>query len=343
MDFDGFPLVVGWELTLRCNLRCLHCASAAAEARPGELSLEEALAICDQFPALLVQEVDFTGGEPLLHPHWREIAARLASLGIPVQVLTNGLSLTPETLSALKDVGIHAVAISLDGLEGTHDTIRGHSGLFRKVLAAVERAQSAGFRVIVITTVNALNLGELPEMARLLLARGIPQWQIQPIFPLGRARANSALELTPGSCLRLGHFVREWQGRAMEGGLDIVPSDPYGYYTEFDVRPVPWQGCPAGRAACGIMSNGKVKGCLSLPDTFIEGDLRERDLWDIWFDPNAFAYTRRFTPSELGPFCQGCELAEQCMGGCSAMSYGATGAFHNNPFCFTGILSRAEA
>ena len=69
MGFEGFPLIVGWELTLLCNLRCRHCGSSAALPRPNEtISLDESLALCDQFPALLVHEVDFTGGEP--HYRW---------------------------------------------------------------------------------------------------------------------------------------------------------------------------------------------------------------------------------------------------------------------------------
>src|SRR5689334_17492757 len=57
MGFEGFPLIVGWELTLACNLRCRHCASSAGLPRDNELTIEESLAICDQFPPLLVQEV----------------------------------------------------------------------------------------------------------------------------------------------------------------------------------------------------------------------------------------------------------------------------------------------
>ena len=55
MSFEGFPFVVGWELTLCCNLRCAHCGSSAGYARGDELTLEESLGLCDQMPELLVQ------------------------------------------------------------------------------------------------------------------------------------------------------------------------------------------------------------------------------------------------------------------------------------------------
>ena len=98
MLIEAFPLVVGWELTLTCNLRCLHCGSSAGLPRENELTTEEALSICDQFPDLLVQEVDFTGGEPLLRSDWKEIANRLIDQGINVSILTHGLDLTSEKI-----------------------------------------------------------------------------------------------------------------------------------------------------------------------------------------------------------------------------------------------------
>jgi hypothetical protein len=87
-DFEGFPFVIGWELTLACNLRCRHCGSSAGLPRTNELTLEEALALCNDLPALLVQEVDFTGGEPLMRSDWPVIAGRLSQLGIKTKVIT---------------------------------------------------------------------------------------------------------------------------------------------------------------------------------------------------------------------------------------------------------------
>jgi MoaA/NifB/PqqE/SkfB family radical SAM enzyme len=82
MDFEGFPFIVGWELTLACNLRCEHCGSSAGLPRRDELTLAEALTICEQLPDLLVCEVDFTGGEPLVRPDWWKIAQKLYELKI---------------------------------------------------------------------------------------------------------------------------------------------------------------------------------------------------------------------------------------------------------------------
>jgi len=343
MGYEGFPFIIGWELTLTCNLRCRHCGSNAGNPRENELSTEEALALCDQFPALLVQEVNFTGGEPLLRSDWMLIANRLAGHDIKTKVITNGLSLAPDTIHQMKDAGITGVGVSLDGLAATHDNIRGYSGLFQKVLAGIESLMKAGLPVTVITTANGLNIGELPEIMSLLKRIGIRQWQIQPIFPTGRSHDATELRLTEQQYLDLGLFYQRYESEMRKDGLEILPGDSFGYFTDLDNREPAWRGCPAGLYSCGITSHGLIKGCLSLPDAVVEGDLRRNDLWDIWFQADSFAYTRGFSADRLGPNCSACEKSEQCKGGCSTMSYGSTGNFHNDPFCFLAIQQRETA
>ncbi len=343
MTFDGFPLVISWELTMACNLRCCHCASSAGLARANELTLAECLDICAQFPALLVREVAFTGGEPLLRPEWPAIATRLKKSRICTQIITNGLSLTPDTIAKMRDTGIDALGVSLDGREATHNRIRGCDGLYARVLAGIERVLHADIPVTVITTANAWNLDEIPSLFELLKSVGVKRWQIQPIFPLGRSSESADMQLSGSKYMQFGQLVHDLIAGTGQNGFKIELADSYGYATEFDQRLPEWRGCPAGLVSCGITSDGKVKGCLSLPDEVVEGDLRKHDLWDIWFAPGSFPYTRGWTPERLGSLCRGCDRAEQCRGGCSAMSYGSTGQFHNDPHCFFGISNHAGA
>ncbi len=339
MAFEGFPLVVGWELTLACNLRCGHCASSAGFPRPNELRLNEALDLCDQFPALLVQEVDFTGGEPLLRTDWIKIAMRLNELKITTRLVTNGL-LLKENVPFLKEANIATVGVSLDGLEVTHDRIRKRPGLFQQVIAGVEAALAADLPTAVITAVNDQNVRELPKLFAFLQSIGIRHWQVQPTFVLGRAQEGGELGLSESSYQELGEFICSHVGLCETGGFRMMPADGVGYFTALDTRKPAWRGCAAGILSCGITSEGKIKGCLSFPDKLIEGNLRERDLWDIWFDDEAFTYNRRFLLVDLGEYCKGCEFGEYCKGGCTVMSYAATQQFHNDPYCFHGMLAR---
>lgn len=340
MSFEGFPHIIGWELTLACNLRCRHCASAAGLPRDNELTLEEALALCDQFPALIVKEVHLTGGEPLLRPDWWKIAARLAERNITTRIVSNGLPLTKKRVSQMRSVGIDGVGVSLDGLETTHDAIRCWPGLFRRVFEGIERAAAAGLKVGVITAVNHRNLHELPELLTLLESSGVGHWQLQPNLPQGRSEEATDLHLSDQDYVELGVFFRDEQAKERENGFSIVPADSLGYFTELDLEEPPWRGCPAGFYTLGITSDGRVKGCLTLPDDAVEGNLRENDLWEIWFREDGFPYTRSFRVDRMGSNCKGCELAEQCRGGCSSMSRVCSGSFHNDPYCFHSIRKR---
>ncbi|ADN37238.1 Radical SAM domain protein [Methanolacinia petrolearia DSM 11571] len=332
MNFEVFPLIIGWELTLECNMRCRHCGSTAGAKRPNELTTKEALDLCDQFPDLLVQEVDITGGEPLLRKDWTIIAGHLQDLGIPVNILTNGLVMDSEMIAKMKELDIRAVGLSIDGLREVHDRFRNYRGSYEKTLNAMRLMQEAGIKYNIITTVNKENLGQLPAMHDVFRDLGVRHWRLQPLIPMGRALQNPGLELNDEDMLALGNFIRKQAADPDPVNPDIMCSDGLEY-----VKPGiggPWRGCPGGIISCGIMSDGRVKGCLSLPDEVCEGNIRDRDLWDIWFDPASFAYTRYFNQEDAGPLCTGCEKLGDCQGGCSSSSYTGTGIFHNDPVCF---------
>lgn len=330
--FEGFPLVVGWELTLACNIRCRHCASSAEKARERELSRTEAIHLCDQFPDLLVQEVDFTGGEALISPHWMEVAQHLKKLGITTRILSNGLLLNSENVARIRDSGIASVGISIDGLATNHDLIRNCSGLFDRVLRAVDHLGEVGIPVTVVTTINARNLGELAEVHRILKQHGVSAWQVQPLFPSGRCEKAEDLHLSCADYLEIETFLRHCPSAGES--LEVRAADGLGYFAGADPTEGAWHGCPAGIAACGILSDGRVKGCLSLPDHLCEESVRDKDLWDIWFSPGGFSYSRGFEERKLGENCANCQHGSRCKGGCTVMSYASTGRFHNDPYCF---------
>lgn len=334
MSFEGFPLIIGWELTLRCNLRCRHCGSTAGQPRANELSTEEALALCEQFPELLVQEVDFTGGEPWLRPDLPIIANKLKSLGINTNILTHGTGYSANDIDQLKKVGISGAGISLDGLQGTHDYIRRSEGAFASVMNTIQLLQAAEVPFNVITTVNAKNIGELKDLYEKLAMAGVRHWRLQAIIPMGRVKEAPELQISEHEFKQLGLFIQQQNSMATQDSTKIICSDGLQYVVPSDK---PWLGCGAGIVACGITADGKIKGCLSMPDELIEGDLRTTSLWDIWFDPGSFSYNRNFVETDLGSNCATCDKGKECKGGCSSSSYVTTKSFHNDPFCFKRI------
>ena len=120
-----------WELTLKCNLACGHCGSRAGEKRDNELSTEEALDLVRQFAEVGITEVTIEGGEAFLRPDWLTIARAITDHGMICSMVTGGYGLSRETARRMKAAGISSVTVSVDGLEATHNQIRGRERSFQ--------------------------------------------------------------------------------------------------------------------------------------------------------------------------------------------------------------------
>lgn len=172
---DKKPVVV-WNVTRRCNLKCLHCyAQAEAAAAPDELSPAEGLALLDDLKQFGVPVVLFSGGEPLMRPDLFDLVAYTVAQGMRAVISTNGTLISQEAALRLKDLGLSYVGISLDGTENTHDRFRGKKGAFAAALAGVRRCQEVGLKVGLRFTLNRANFREVPAIFDLVEEYRIPR------------------------------------------------------------------------------------------------------------------------------------------------------------------------
>ena len=98
------------EVTNRCNLRCPCCASDSGRARPCEMSLAEMKGVVRDLAALGCRDFTMLGGEFLLRPDWYDIASEVKDAGMELQLITNGLLVTPEVRSRFKALDLKATA-----------------------------------------------------------------------------------------------------------------------------------------------------------------------------------------------------------------------------------------
>ncbi|MGC4121347.1 MAG: radical SAM protein [Myxococcales bacterium] len=342
------PEVVGWETTLRCNMRCRHCGSTAGAARKQELSTREALDLCRQFADMGIPRIVLTGGETLLRPDWQEILQALIGSGIQVGLLTNGWGLNARVvkqLAKIADGGFH-LAVSIDGTREVHDDIRCLKGSFDRALGGAKAVKAAGIPAAVITTVSHANLHTLEDLGNTLLRELEPYcWQVQITTPFGRAKEHGDLNLSPVEYAQVATFVSRFRRKVKGTQMQVYPGDCLGYLSsiEHGMRGEDeWQGCQAGLRLAGIQSNGNVKACLSIiDDAFIEGNVLEEGLERIWSRPGAFAFTRQFKKSRLRGGCRSCSVAEVCRGGCSASSISVHGHAGQAPYCLKAVEDRA--
>jgi radical SAM protein with 4Fe4S-binding SPASM domain len=340
-----FPRLAVWELTLGCNMNCRHCGSRAGKKRDDELTLDEARKLAGELADLRCRWVTLGGGEPLLRQDWPEIARVLIERGVNVNMVTNGRAWTDETTRIAKQVGLESVAFSLDGLEDTHEYIRRVPGLFRHVLSCMDQCRDAGLVVSSISVINRRMLSELEAMRQLLADHGVQRWQVQLGTPTGNMADHPDLVIDPEDLLEI---VPKVAAMCRAGGRPkIYPGHNLGYFgePEADLRDrggaIPfWVGCSAGCSVIGIESNGNIKGCLSLPssmngvDEFVEGNIRDSSLLELWRRKGAFAYNRGFQVRQLNGFCRTCDYAEICRAGCTWAAFSKTGTRYDNVFCY---------
>jgi radical SAM protein with 4Fe4S-binding SPASM domain len=332
------PKYLLWELTLKCNCRCSHCAAAAGRVRREELSSSEALDVCQQMADLGVGSVCFMGGEALLRPDWDRIALRLKELGISaLGLVTNGIALNDTAWRKLEILEFCQLVISLDGTTpSVHDKRRGRKGALAKAQSAIkEMCTRPFFYKNVITSVDKSNLKELPLIRDWLLtnAPGIT-WIINYASPSPGSRMVVGDAVDKDDFLHLAQFIASNRAE-YSGQLEITGTHGMGYFSKRypDLHNFTWSGCQAGLSTLGLRSDGTVTGCLILSDPFIEGNVRQRSLSEIWNDPKSFIYNRRFSTKMLKGKCRECRWHEACRGGCRDVAYSFNADPFEVPFC----------
>lgn len=151
-----------WEVSARCNLSCKHCYQGGSKNKK-ELDLEESLSKVDNFFRNGVTTLLLTGGEPLLNPNIFEIIKRSRDYGIDTAVLTNGTLISKDCASRIADSNPNTIQISLDGLNETHDFIRG-AGCFKKIEHAINNLSKAGVYPSMKLTINKYNYPHVYEV-----------------------------------------------------------------------------------------------------------------------------------------------------------------------------------
>jgi len=151
----------------------------------------------------------FTGGEPLLRRDLEVCGKRLYERGFPWGIVSNGFHFTSKRLLTLLQAGLRAVTVSLDGLEDSHNWLRGNPQSFEKVLSAIKLLSDfPDLRYDVVTCINQKNFGELYKLKDLLLSNMLKEWRLFSIFPIGRARQHEQLQLNPVQFKQLFDFIR---------------------------------------------------------------------------------------------------------------------------------------
>ena len=250
------PLFVSYNVTGRCNMRCVFCEWWKT-SRP-ELPTKKALAAIDAVCSLGVPFFDLSGGEPLLRKDLNLLTKRAASHGCLVSMNSNGTLLTESRLSEVADF-LDLVVISLDGPKEVHDKIRGVPGTYDKAIEAIHLLKVHGIKVGVNSVATPWNIGILPNFIEELRST-VDFVQIQPIHPYPPKPENIPPEKQINQLL--DYLLRL---KRSDPGFLAVPTDFLKGFELFFRGEAP-KICHAGELYIGIDPSGNLLACPARSD-----------------------------------------------------------------------------
>ena len=333
------PLLVVWNLTNMCNLRCRHCYQQAGRASKDELSLEEKLRLVDELASAGVVAIAFSGGEPLMHPDFFPTARRARERNLYVSVATNGVLLTPEMVNRLANIGVGYVEVSLDSARPeVHDSFRGLPGAWKRTVEGISNVAKAGIFTVMATTVTRLNLEDVPALIDLSKKLGVSRFTHFNFIPTGRGKEIASLDLSPQQREELLKLLYE---KSQTSGIEVLSTAPQFARVVFQqscggaIAPTHFYvgknrswglktlaefigGCGAGRLYCAIQPKGDVTPCVYIPQLIV-GNIREKSFSEIWHKTKIFKDFQVRTT--LKGSCKTCDYNKIC-GGCRARSLG---------------------
>jgi len=317
----------------------MHCGSVAGKSRQRELTLSESFCLAEDIVRLGCKELTFIGGEIFLYEGWEKIAQLLSSKGLFVNLMSNGFHFNKKHIEQIQFANLSNVGISLDGTESIHNKIRRNSNSFSEIQNTFNLLNEAGIPIGVVTSLLELNYPYLEEIYSFLVQNNVNLWQIQLVNPMGNMSKHKDLVLDSKKIPTLIEFIK---AKNRDRYMLVVAADNVGYYhknCEYYIRGNRstvsyWAGCQAGLNTLFIDSIGNVKGCGALYDEeFIEGNIREKSLSEIWEDESNFEYNRKFNQNMLKGNCRKCEFGDICKAGCRASNYFSTSSIYENAYC----------
>jgi radical SAM protein len=332
-DFDVRPLLVIWEMTQACDLKCMHCrASAQPHRHPRELSAAEAFSLVDQVADMRVPMFVLTGGDPLKRSDLHAIIQYARRRSVKTSLTPSATPLlTREAVFELKESGLMRLALSLDGSTAQlHDGFRGVAGSWRRTLDAIEWSHEAKLPVQVGTTVTRHNIHDLDNLVELLSSVKVVLWSVFFLVPTGRGQTSDLLSPEEHEAVfaklyaaskRVRFHIKTTEGQhyrryVLQQRAQAAPSS--ALIADLIARAP--SGVNDGKGFVFISHTGEVYPSGFLPIS--AGNIRRDPLADIYRSCPLFLSLRDV--SQLKGKCGRCEFQDVC-GGSRARAFALTG------------------
>ena len=349
---DKKPVVV-WNVTRRCNLKCVHCYAHAKDMEfPDELSTAEGKALLDDLAQFGCPVVLFSGGEPLMRKDLIELADYAVKKGMRAVISTNGTLITPAVAQQLKSVGLSYVGISLDGMEEVNDRFRGVKGAFKMAMAGIAACQEAGIKVGLRFTMNRLNAGEIPAIFDLLEKHDIPRVCFYHLVYAGRGNKLMKEDLSHEETREAVDLIIDRTADLHERGkpkevltVDNHADGPYLYLRLLREKSAGAKDVLELLEMNEGNNSGRGIGCISWDGSvhadqfwrhYSFGNIRQRPFSEIWTDlSNTLMMQLKDKKEHVKGRCARCRWLGVCGGNFRVRAEAATGdLWLPDPACY---------
>jgi len=325
------PIAALAEITHRCPLQCPYCSNPVdLERASSELSTETWKRLIDEMSNLGVLQIHFSGGEPLVRKDLADLVGHAANAGLYVNLITSGVLLDRDKLSALANAGLSHVQISFQGTEDrSADHMAGFRGALSKKREAARLVREAGLPLTVNAVMHRQNLHQLPSIIDMAVELDAARLEVAHVQYLGWALRNRAALIPTFEQFEDSTRVVDAARERLKGLLviDYVIPDYYA------IRP---KKCMGGWAKqfFNITPSGKVLPCHAAESiTGLAFDsVQDHSLSWLWNESPAM---KKFRGTEwMKEPCKSCEFRERDLGGCRCQAFALTGdAGATDPTC----------
>jgi radical SAM protein with 4Fe4S-binding SPASM domain len=297
---DCIPLNVALEITLRCNLRCVHCYNFDRNHPPPpsvpELAFGEIVALLDDLRESGTLFLSFTGGEPMSHPRFWDLMDAAAARRFAVILLTNGTLLTEEACGRLAEYrNLLRVSLSLYGATPrTHEDVTRTVGSFRRATDGLRRLKERRVPVTLKFVILRSNASEVEAMTAWAASESLPCVLDASITPCYDGTAGSLRSRVDAGTIEA--LYRGPLRPLLEKGDPAPPDDGFT--------------CNCARGNAAVSSTGDVWPCIAAP--LRAGNVRERSFREIWTGSEVFRHIRGLRLADFKA-CAPCPLKAWCL------------------------------
>lgn len=302
---QGIPLAVQFDLTYRCNERCIHCYLDHDDH--GELTTAEVKGILDQLSSAGTLFLIFSGGELLLRKDFFDLLAYARALLFDVKLKTNAILLGEREAALIHDLGVRQVQVSIYSHRAeVHDAITKVPGSLARSIAAIQFLKARGLRVLIANVLMRQNAADYPGVRALAASLGV-ECSIDPTITPKMDGDTSVISLR----MAAPQLLQVFTDRSLVGEEFCATPAPADAET-LDALP-----CSAGHTACYISPYGDIYPCVQFP--LPSGNLRHQRFEEIWCDSAQLQEVRGIRMRDL-PTCSSCNLVSNCTR-CPGLAY----------------------